>query len=97
MTVSTVGVVPRLASLARDLPGVSLALSLHAPTQELRATLVPSARAYPLPRLLAAVQAYQSATQQKVLGRGGGGGGRVLGRAALARAAPRRGGATRSR
>ena len=27
------GVVPRLRSLSRDAPGVSLALSLHAPTQ----------------------------------------------------------------
>ena len=33
VTVSTVGVIPRIASLAADLPGVSLALSLHAPTQ----------------------------------------------------------------
>ncbi len=33
--------------------GISLALSLHAPTQELRATIVPSARAYPLEKLMA--------------------------------------------
>lgn len=33
VTVSTVGVVPRIPALGRDLPGVSLALSLHAPTQ----------------------------------------------------------------
>ena len=44
--------------LAEDLPGVSLAFSLHAPTQELRQTIVPSASAYPLPKLMAAFDAY---------------------------------------
>ena len=34
VTVSTVGIVPRMRSFADDLPGVSLALSMHAPTQE---------------------------------------------------------------
>ena len=66
VTISTVGVIPRLADLARDLPGVSLARSLHAPTQEGRLRIVPSARAYPLPKLMAALDAYQVATGQKV-------------------------------
>jgi hypothetical protein len=48
ITVSTVGVIPRIRSMATDMPGVSLALSLHAPNQELRRQIVPSARAYPL-------------------------------------------------
>eukprot|EP00878_Enallax_costatus_P031373 GHUV01034308.1.p1 GENE.GHUV01034308.1~~GHUV01034308.1.p1 ORF type:complete len:406 (+),score=101.34 GHUV01034308.1:170-1387(+) len=48
------------------LQGVSLALSLHAPNQELRKQIVPSARAYPLPKLMAAIQEYQSATQQRI-------------------------------
>ena len=34
--------------------GVSLAVSLHAPTQALRATFVPAARAYPLDKLMRA-------------------------------------------
>lgn len=46
--------------------GVSLALSLHAPNQELRKQIVPSARAYPLHRLFAAIEEYQAATQQRV-------------------------------
>lgn len=48
VSVSTVGVIPRILQLSADLPGVSLALSLHAPTQELRQQIVPSARAYKL-------------------------------------------------
>lgn len=54
------------AQLADDLPGVSLALSLHAPNQALRRTLVPSAAAYPLERLMAAIGTYQDRTRQKV-------------------------------
>lgn len=52
------------AALARA-QGVSLALSLHAPSQELRRSIVPSARAYPLDRLLAAVDAYQAAAPRQ--------------------------------
>lgn len=66
VTISTVGVVPRMLQMMTDLPGVSLALSLHAPTQELRKTIVPSAKAYPLDRLMAAVDKYQMHTRQKV-------------------------------
>uniref|UniRef100_A0A383VBW3 Radical SAM core domain-containing protein n=1 Tax=Tetradesmus obliquus TaxID=3088 RepID=A0A383VBW3_TETOB len=66
ITVSTVGVIPRIKQMAADLPGVSLALSLHAPTQELRRTIVPSARAYPLAKLMDAVAEYQAASQQRV-------------------------------
>ena len=66
VTISTVGVIPRMLQMVTDLPGVSLALSLHAPTQELRKTIVPSAKAYPLDKLMAAVDKYQMQTRQKV-------------------------------
>lgn len=67
ITISTVGVVPRMLSLARDAPGVNLALSLHAPTQELRQRIVPAARAYKLDRLVAALDAYLLASNKSVL------------------------------
>ena len=66
VTVSTVGVIPRILQMIDDLPGVSLALSLHAPTQDLRKTIVPSAKAYPLDKLMAAIDRYQMQTRQKV-------------------------------
>ena len=66
VTVSTVGVIPRIAQLAEDLPGISLALSLHAPNQELRAKIVPSARAYKLDRLMQTIEKYQEDTKQRV-------------------------------
>ena len=58
-------IVAPILQLAEDLPGVSLALSLHAPDQELRKSIVPSAAAYKLDRLMAAVATYQQKTQQK--------------------------------
>lgn len=51
--------------LAEDLPGVSLAFSLHAPNQALRQSIVPSAKAYPLPKLMAALDAFLDSSRQK--------------------------------
>lgn len=52
ITVSTVGVVPGLHRLARETLPVTLAVSLHAPTDELRETLVPLDRRYPIAEVL---------------------------------------------
>ena len=46
VTVSTVGVTPSIRRLTKEMPHVNLALSLHAPTQELRSKIVPAAKAY---------------------------------------------------
>ncbi len=57
VTVSTSGVVPMMDRLADDCP-VALAVSLHAPTDELRDRLVPLNRKYPLSELMAACRRY---------------------------------------
>jgi len=57
VTLSTAGVVPAIDRLAGDLP-VSLAVSLHAPNDELRNKLVPINRKYPIDELLAACRRY---------------------------------------
>ena len=57
VTVSTSGVVPMIDRLAVDCP-VALAVSLHAPTDELRNSLVPLNRKYPLSELLDACLRY---------------------------------------
>ena len=50
ITVSTVGVTQKsIQQFTADLPHVSLAISLHAPNQELRASLTNAARGLPLP------------------------------------------------
>ena len=63
VTVSTVGVTDKIRALATDIPAARLALSLHAPTQALRETIVPSAKAYKLPTLMQALQDYLTITQ----------------------------------
>ncbi|MDH7569672.1 MAG: 23S rRNA (adenine(2503)-C(2))-methyltransferase RlmN [Armatimonadota bacterium] len=66
LTISTVGVVPGIRRLAREPLPVNLALSLHAPDDDLRATLIPLARRYPLAEVMAAVREYVEATHRKV-------------------------------
>ena len=57
VTLSTSGMVPQIDRLAIDCP-VALAVSLHAPNDELRDRLVPLNRKYPLSELLAACRRY---------------------------------------
>ena len=57
VTVSTSGVVPMIDRLASDVP-VALAVSLHAPNDALRESLVPLNRKYPLAELLDACLRY---------------------------------------
>ena len=58
VTISTVGVVDRIRSLAADEPRANLALSLHAPTQDQRVAIMPAANRYDLDDLLDALDAY---------------------------------------
>jgi 23S rRNA (adenine2503-C2)-methyltransferase len=58
ITVSTVGILPGLAELARRSEQFRLAISLHAPTSELRRTLMPIERKYRLSDVLAAARAF---------------------------------------
>ena len=57
VTVSTSGVVPMMDRLAQDCP-VALAVSLHAPHDALRDSLVPLNRKYPIAELLDACRRY---------------------------------------
>lgn len=57
ITLSTAGIVPAIAKLSEDMP-VSLAVSLHATTDELRNELVPLNKKYPISVLLEACKAY---------------------------------------
>lgn len=66
ITISTVGVLPGMKRLAAERLPVSLALSLHAPTDELRSTLVPLNERYPIADLLAACRAFRRAHGRRV-------------------------------
>lgn len=67
VTLSTVGVINRMFQLIDTAPQVTLALSLHAPTQEMREKIVPSARQYPLDKLMEAIDYYFTATGNSML------------------------------
>ncbi len=58
VTLSTVGVLPALARLAREPVMPNLAVSLHATTEELRDRLVPVSRKYGLTDLIAACRRF---------------------------------------
>ena len=65
VTLSTAGVVPGIHSLA-DRINVSLAISLHAPNDELRNELVPVNRRYPISQLLDACRRYYQANGEHI-------------------------------
>ncbi len=52
---STVGIVDKIRKLTEDLPEVNLAVSLHAPNQDMRTSIVPSAKRYPIEELIDAL------------------------------------------
>ncbi len=66
ITVSTVGVVPGIDRLREFALPVTLAVSLHAPDDALRETLVPLNRRYPISAVLDAARAYVEAKGRRV-------------------------------
>ncbi|KAJ0979513.1 hypothetical protein J5N97_014987 [Dioscorea zingiberensis] len=66
MTISTVGVPNTIKMLASHKLQSTLAVSLHAPNQKLRETIVPSAKSYPLDALMADCMDYFLQTGRRV-------------------------------
>jgi 23S rRNA (adenine2503-C2)-methyltransferase len=66
VTVSTVGLVPAIERLTAERLSVRLAVSLHAPDDELRDELVPVNRRWNVARVLDAAWAYADATGRRV-------------------------------
>ena len=58
ITISTCGIVPRIYDFANEHTQYNLAISLHAPNDELRDKLMPVNHAYPLKELMEAVKYY---------------------------------------
>ncbi|XP_061354550.1 uncharacterized protein LOC133299130 [Gastrolobium bilobum] len=67
ITISTVGIIHAINKLHNDLPGLNLAVSLHAPAQDIRCQIMPAARAFPLEKLMDSLQEYQMKSLQKIL------------------------------
>jgi len=67
LTVSTAGIVPKMAELGRRAPYVNLAISLGATTDALRDELIPINRRWPLETLLAACRDYPVPPRRRIL------------------------------
>ncbi|MFN0074745.1 MAG: 23S rRNA (adenine(2503)-C(2))-methyltransferase RlmN [Chloroflexota bacterium] len=66
LTISTSGLVPQIRKLAGEQLEVTLAISLHAPTDELRSQLMPINRRWPLHDLMGAADEYVRRTHRRV-------------------------------
>ncbi|MFV0258770.1 MAG: 23S rRNA (adenine(2503)-C(2))-methyltransferase RlmN [Acidimicrobiales bacterium] len=66
ITVSTIGLVPRIDQLAGERLQIGLAVSLHAADDETRSRLVPINRRHPIPELMAACRRYRDQTGRRV-------------------------------
>lgn len=66
ITVSTCGIVPGILRLADENLQITLALSLHAPNDEVRKTLMPVANRYPLKDVLSACHTYFEKTGRRL-------------------------------
>jgi 23S rRNA (adenine2503-C2)-methyltransferase len=66
MTVSTCGIPQGIRKFANEPFQVNLAISLHAPNDELRSSIMPINRAYPLKELMSAMNDYFKVSNRKV-------------------------------
>ena len=66
ISLSTCGLVPRIDELAKRKLQLTLSVSLHAPNDQIRSTIMPVNRAYPMDELLAACRRYYDATSRRI-------------------------------
>ncbi len=66
ITVSTCGIIPKIRAFAVDFPQVNLAVSLHAPNQQIRQQSMPVAKKYDYDKLMAACKEYTEMTGRRI-------------------------------
>ncbi len=66
ITVSTCGIVPKIKEFTKEKLGVNLAISLHAPNDEIRNKIMKINKVYPLKEIMSAVKDYIKETNRKV-------------------------------
>ena len=66
ITISTCGIVPRMRKLAEEGLQVTLALSLHAPNDEIRKSIMPVDHTWPLEELMKSLDDYTAKTNKKM-------------------------------
>jgi 23S rRNA (adenine2503-C2)-methyltransferase len=66
ITVSTCGIVPKIKQFAEDFPQVNLAISLHAPNDQIRQSMMPISKRYSISELLGACKYYIDKTSRRI-------------------------------
>ena len=66
ITVSTCGLVPRIYDFIHDGKQVNLAISLHAPNNKLRDSLMPINKAYKIEELIESLKVYENETNRRI-------------------------------
>ena len=66
ITVSTCGLVPYIEKFGNDFPQVNLAISLHAPNDQIRGSIMPVNSTYPMTVLIDACREYTKATGRRI-------------------------------
>ena len=66
ISLSTCGLVPKIDELAEKKLQITLSVSLHAPSDEIRNTIMPVNKAYPTEELLAACRRYYRKTNRRI-------------------------------
>ena len=66
ISLSTCGLVPMIDRLAEEKLQITLSVSLHAPSDEIRNTIMPVNKAYPTEELLAACRRYYEKTNRRI-------------------------------
>ncbi len=66
ITVSTCGIIPKIRDFGKAFPQVNLAVSLHAPNDEIRSRLMPINKKYPMEELLEACRKYTRDTGRRI-------------------------------
>ena len=66
ITVSTCGLIPFIEKFGEDFPQVNLAVSLHAPNDEIRCQTMPVARSFEYSELMVACRKYTEATKRRI-------------------------------
>lgn len=67
ISLSTCGIVPKIYRLIDDAPHITLSVSLHAYSNEVRSELMPINKAYPIEQVLEAAKAYSERTGRRVV------------------------------
>ncbi len=66
ITVSTCGLIPKMFDFAEDFPQVNLAISLHAPNDEIRNKIMPINKKYNMEELISACKTYVNKTGRRI-------------------------------